>query len=111
MIKSFVFFCFLSTWSLFWGQSYKIIIINNGDTTVISSDPNSMDSLIELNMKSMYGIGTDMERVFKDVQVEVFIDSILNQSVLVLEEPADTVRFKVGNKRIVVIEKWHGTHG
>ncbi|MFM7664389.1 MAG: outer membrane beta-barrel protein [Bacteroidota bacterium] len=105
MIKSIVFFCFLSTWSLFLGQSYKIIIINNGDTTVISSDPNSMDSLIELNMKSMYGIGTDMERVFKDVQVEVFIDSILNQSAFVLEEPADTVRFKVGNKRIVVIEK------
>jgi len=86
-------------------ESRKIIIINNGDTTVISSDPNSMDSLIELNMKSLYGIGTDMERVFKDVQVEVFIDSILNQSVVAFEEPADTVRVKMGNKRIVVIEK------
>jgi len=86
-------------------ESRKIIIINNGDTTVISSDPNSMDSLIELNMKSLYGIGTDMERVFKDVQVEVFIDSILNQSALVLEEPSDTLRVKMGNKRIVVIEK------
>ena len=56
-------------------------------------------------MKSLYGIGTDMERVFKDVQIEVFIDSILNQSVLAVEDPADTVRVKMGNKRIVVIEK------
>ena len=86
-------------------ESHKIIIINNGDTTVISSDPNSIDSLIEFNMKSMYGIGNDMERVFQDVQVEVFIDSIINQSAFLREEPADTVRVKMGNKRIVVIEK------
>lgn len=108
MLKAFVFFCFLSTWSLFMGQSHKIIIINNGDTTVISSDPNSMDSLIEINMKSMYGIGSEINQGKRDVRVEVFIDSVFNgmdRSVMLMEEPADTVRVKMGNKRIVVIEK------
>ncbi len=102
---------FLSLSSLAFGQireSRKIIIINNTDTTILSTDTESMDSLIEINMKSMYGIGSEINQGKKDVRVEVFIDSVFNgmdRSVLVLEEPADTMRVKMGNKRIVVIEK------
>jgi hypothetical protein len=67
-----------------------------------------MDSLIEINMKSMYGIGSEINHGKKDMRVEVFIDSVFNgmdRSVLIMEEPADTMRVKMGNKRIVVIEK------
>jgi hypothetical protein len=42
------------------------------------------------------------------MRVEVFIDSVFNgmdRSVLIMEEPADTMRVKMGNKCIVVIEK------
>ncbi len=102
---------FLSISSLAFGQireSRKIIIINNTDTTILSTDTESMDSLIEINMKSMYGIGSEINHGTKDMRVEVFIDSVFNgmdPSVLIMEEPADTMRVKMGNKRIVVIEK------
>jgi hypothetical protein len=102
---------FLSISSLALGQireSRKIIIINNSDTTMLSTDSESMDSLIEINMKSMYGIGSEINHGTKDMRVEVFIDSVFNEmdrSVLIMEEPADTMRVKMGNKRIVVIEK------
>jgi hypothetical protein len=102
---------FLSISSLALGQireSRKIIIINNSDTTMLSTDSESMDSLIEINMKSMYGIGSEINHGTKDMRVEVFIDSVFNgmePSVLLMEEPADTMRVKMGNKRIVVIEK------
>ena len=102
---------FLSISSLAFGQiheSRKIIIINNTDTTILSTDTESMDSLIEINMKSIYGIGSEIRSGQKDMRVEVFIDSVFNgmdPSVLLMEEPADTMRVKMGNKRIVVIEK------
>jgi hypothetical protein len=106
-----ILFLFLSISSLAFGQireSRKIIIINNTDTTILSTDTESMDSLIEINMKSIYGIGSEIRSGQKDMRVEVFIDSVFNgmdPSVLLMEEPADTMRVKMGNKRIVVIEK------
>lgn len=109
-MKSILFF-FLILSSLAFGQireSRKIIIINNSDTTILSTDSESMDSLIEINMKSMYGIGSEINQGKRDVRVEVFIDSVFNgmdRSVMLMEEPADTMRVKMGNKRIVVIEK------
>jgi len=106
-----ILFLFLSISSLAFGQireSRKIIIINNTDTTILSTDTESMDSLIEINMKSIYGIGSEIRSGQKNMRVEVFIDSVFNgmdPSVLLMEEPADTMRVKMGNKRIVVIEK------
>lgn len=97
--------------NLFVGQireSRKIIIINNTDTTILSTDTKSIDSLIEINMKSMYGIGSEINRGTKDVRVEVFIDSVfagMEQAAISVEEPQDTMRFKIGNKRIVVVDK------
>lgn len=105
-----IFFFFLLTSTLVFGQireSRKIIIINNTDTTILSTDSESMDSLIEINMKSMYGIDSKINSG-KNVKVEVFIDSVFSdveKSVIVMGEPADTMKLKMGKKKIVVIEK------
>ena len=88
-------------------ESRKIIIINNTDTTILSTDSESMDSLIEINMKSMYGIDSKINSG-KNVKLEVFIDSVFSdveKSVIVMGEPADTMKLKMGKKKIVVIEK------
>jgi hypothetical protein len=105
-----IFFFFLLTSTFVFGQireSRKIIIINNTDTTILSTDSKSMDSLIEINMKSLYGIDSKINSG-KNVKVEVFIDSVFNdmeKSVIVMAEPADTMKLKMGKKKIVVIEK------
>jgi hypothetical protein len=100
----------------------KIIIINNEDTTVIATDPESVDSLIEVNMKVLYGIDsviTEEKRIIqnesgniqeetRNIQIEVFVDSIMEdieESIVIMDDPADTLKLKMGNKRIVVIEK------
>ena len=102
---------FLSISSFAFGQNHesrKIIIINNSDTTILTADPFSMDSLIEINMKSMYGIESELSNQQKNVRVEVYIDSVIHdteQPIVINEFPGDTVQMKMGNKRIVVIEK------
>jgi hypothetical protein len=107
----FLFAGFLFSASLTYGQIRefrKIIIINNTDTTILSTDSESMDSLIEINMKSMYGIDSKINSNDKNVRVEVFIDSIFNDidnSMIALEQKADTTKVKMGKKNIVIIEK------
>ncbi|MFN5636838.1 MAG: outer membrane beta-barrel protein [Flavobacteriales bacterium] len=57
----------------------KIIIITNKDTTILESDIDQVDSLIEWNMKSIYRMGNALGEFPSEFQVEVFIDSVFKE--------------------------------
>jgi len=57
----------------------KIIIITNKDTTILESDLDQLDSLIEWNMKSIYRMGNALGEFPSEFQVEVFIDSVFKE--------------------------------
>lgn len=54
----------------------KIIIIKNYDTTILESDVQPMDSLIEWNVKSIYRTDKEFNRFPTGFRLDVIIDSI-----------------------------------
>lgn len=89
-------------------ETRRIITIKGNDTTIINTTTETMDSVIEHNMKSLYGINDGGKGSDSKIEVQVFVDSIFkgdSQTKILLNGfPEDTIRVKLGSKKIIVID-------
>lgn len=86
----------------------KIIIINNRDTTRLSINADDIDSVLSSHMKSIHILSDEEFEGFKDVQVELLLDSLISsmdQSVILRREGLDSARINTSDSRVVIINK------
>lgn len=86
----------------------KIIIIKNYDTTILESDVQPMDSLIEWNVKSIYRTDKEFNRFPTGFRLDVIIDSIfgdLDETNRAYKEENRQRTNPQEGKRVIIIEK------